>query len=133
DRADRRAVTDRALSNDVGEEAAEVEAYFARSRTINLITVQNPAFREFYAAPGPRSAKVRARGQAIREAENALVYLQRMYPASIGEVCFIERCGAEDESLARRIPAPFRTLSRNERLNVFFQPTFALRPGQVYQ
>src|SRR4029079_5649477 len=118
DRADRRAVTDRALSNDVGEEAAEVEAYFARSRTINLITVQNPAFREFYAAPGTRRAKVRARGQAIREAENALAYLQRLYPASIGEACFIDRGGAENARSVHGNRAPFRTLSRNERLNV---------------
>ena len=51
DRSDKRSATDRALLSKVGDEAGQVEEYFARARAINLITAHNPVFHDFYAAP----------------------------------------------------------------------------------
>ena len=72
DRSAKRAAVDQALTNKAGDGVAQLDEYFARARSINLITAHNPSFREFYARPGSRIAKVRARGPAIRGAENGL-------------------------------------------------------------
>jgi hypothetical protein len=133
ERSDRRHTTDQALASKVLDEAGQVEAYFARARSINLITAHNPSFHDFYAASGERRAKIKARGPAIRGAENALAYLQRLYPTSIGEACFIDRAGPENARFVFGKRASFGNLSKDESANSFFGPTFALRAGQVFQ
>jgi diguanylate cyclase (GGDEF)-like protein len=130
---ERREATDRALASKVLDEAGQVEAYFARARSINLITAHNPVFQDFYSAPGERIAKVKARGPAIRGSENALAYLERLYPTSIGEACFIDRAGPENARFVHGMRASFDDLSKDESTNSFFAPTFALRAGQVFQ
>jgi diguanylate cyclase (GGDEF)-like protein len=133
ERRDERRSADRALATVAANEASGVEAYFARARSISLITAHNPAFRDFYALPGSRAAKIAAHGSAVREAEDALAYLERLYPGSVGEACFIDRGGAENARYVNGRRATLGELSSNETLNVFFKPTFALRPGGVYQ
>jgi diguanylate cyclase (GGDEF)-like protein len=133
DQGERRTATDQALTNKIGDVAAQLEEYFARARSIILITAQNPAFRDFYAAAGGRVAKVKSRGQAIRRAEDAVAYLQQLYPASIGEACFIDREGPENARYVRGVRATFEDLSTNEGANPFFGPTFALEAGAVFQ
>jgi hypothetical protein len=132
-RSERRAAIDRSLTDATRDEAAQLEAYFARARSISLITAHNPAFVDFYRAAGSRIAKVRAHGTEIRKGENALAYLERLYPASIGEACFIDRGGAENARYVNGERATIEQLSNNESLNPFFKPTFALQAGQVYQ
>jgi diguanylate cyclase (GGDEF)-like protein len=133
DQSDKRKSIDQALTSKAGDEAGQLEEYFARARAINLITAHNPAFHNFYAAPGGRVAKVKSRGPAIREAERALAYLQQLYPASIGEACFIDRAGPENARFVRGTRAMLMNLAKDESANPFFRPTFALRVGQVYQ
>jgi diguanylate cyclase (GGDEF)-like protein len=133
EQSERRQATDQALTSKVLDEAGQLEAYFARARSINLITAHNPVFAEFYRAPGNRVAKVKAHGRAIRGAENALAYLERLYPTSIGEACFIDRAGPENARFVNGKRASFRDLSKDESGNSFFAPTFALRAGQVFQ
>jgi len=133
DQSEKRRSIDQALTSKAGDEAGQLEEYFARARAINLITAHNPAFHDFYAAPGARIAKVRSRGPAIREAERALAYLQQLYPASIGEACFIDRAGPENARFVRGTRAMLMNLAKDESANPFFRPTFALRAGQVYQ
>jgi diguanylate cyclase (GGDEF)-like protein len=130
---ERREATDRALASKVLDEAGQVEAYFARARSINLISAHNPVFQDFYSAPGQRAAKVKANGPAIRGSENALAYLERLYPTSIGEACFIDRTGPENARFVHGMRASFGDLSKDESTNSFFAPTFALRAGQVFQ
>ncbi|MDX6596535.1 MAG: hypothetical protein QOE87_422, partial [Gaiellales bacterium] len=125
--------TDQRLSATAGDEAARLEAYFERSRAVMLLTAHNPAFRDFYAAPGPRAEKVRVRAPSIRAAEDGLAYLQRLYPGSIGEACFIDRAGPENARYTEGVRAPVADLSADESKAPFFAPTFALRPGEVYQ
>jgi len=133
EQSDRRQATDQALASKVLDETGQVEAYFARARSINLITAHNPVFKDFYSAPGERVAKVRAKGPAIRGSENALAYLEQLYPTSIGEACFIDRAGPENARFVYGKRAPFGDLSKDESTNSFFGPTFALRAGQVFQ
>jgi diguanylate cyclase (GGDEF)-like protein len=133
DQTEKRRSVEQALLNKAGDEAGQLEDYFARARSIDLITAHNPAFRDFYAAPGRRVDKVRAGGSAIRRAEDGLAYLEQLYPTSIGEVCFIDRTGPENARYVRGVRAIVKDLSPDESGAPFFEPTFALRAGQVFQ
>src|SRR4051794_165409 len=133
DRAEKRLADNHALTSTAYNEAAHLEDYFEHARVINLITAQNPAFRALYASPAERLRQVRTHAPAVRAAEDALAYLEHLYPQSIGEACFIDRSGAENARYVRGVRAPFARLSKNEAQNLFFKPTFALHPGEVYQ
>jgi diguanylate cyclase (GGDEF)-like protein len=125
--------TDQALTSMATDEAAQLEEYFARSRAIMLLTAQNPAFRGFYAEPGARLEKVRARTAPVRESEQALAYLETLYPTAIGEACFIDRGGPENARYVQGERATIADLSPDESGSPFFAPTFSLQPGEVYQ
>jgi diguanylate cyclase (GGDEF)-like protein len=133
DQTEKRRSVEQALLNKAGDESGQLEDYFARARSINLITAHNPAFRDFYAAPGRRVEKVQAGGSAISRAEDGLAYLEQLYPTSIGEACFIDRTGPENARYVNGVRAVFKDLSPDESGNPFFKPTFALRAGQVFQ
>jgi diguanylate cyclase (GGDEF)-like protein len=122
-----------ALSHRAVEQARRLDDYFARSRSIILLTAQNPAFGDFYAMPGSREQRVRAGGPTLDRVNAALGYLQRLYPTSIGEANFIDRVGAENARMVRGSRARVAELSPDESGNPFFGPTFALREGQVHQ
>ena len=89
------------LLNQTAQEVDALSNYFERARSNMLLTAHNPAFRDFYLKPGKRLAKVRAGGRLIRENIAALIYLERLYPTSIGEACFIDRGGAENARAVR--------------------------------
>jgi diguanylate cyclase (GGDEF)-like protein len=133
ERSQKRLAVDHTLTNRVEQDANRLEAYFERARSSMLITAHNPAFRDFYAKNGARLAKVKTRGVEIRQAEAALNYLERLYPSSIGEACFIDRSGPENARYVRGVRATLDDLSPDESGNPFFRPTFALRAGEVYQ
>jgi diguanylate cyclase (GGDEF)-like protein len=133
DQSEKRRSIDQALTGKARDEAGQLEEYFERARGINLITAHNPAFADFYAVPGRRVAKLKSRGPAIRGAEDALAYLQRLYPTSIGEACFIDRAGPENARFVQGTRATLMNLAKDESANPFFGPTFALRAGQVFQ
>src|SRR6266508_3235238 len=90
-------------------------------------------FRNCFRLPGDRLAKLRSRGPVISSVEAALANLQRLYPNSIGEACFIDRSGPENARAVRGIVAGPADLSPDESRNPFFKPTFALGEGQVFQ
>jgi diguanylate cyclase (GGDEF)-like protein len=110
-----------------------LEDYFARARSINLLTANNPAFGHFYELPGSRAAKVRAGGPVLDEANQALGYLEGLFPDSIGEACFIDRAGPEIARMVRGERATLEDLSPDESGAAFFAPTFALAHKEVYQ
>jgi diguanylate cyclase (GGDEF)-like protein len=127
------AALDGALANTASAQAQVLEDYFSRARSIDLLTANNPAFQDFYALPGGREAKLRAGGPMLNKANAALGYLEELFPDSIGEACFIDRNGPENARMVRGARATLKDLSPDESGNAFFAPTFALRPGQVYQ
>jgi diguanylate cyclase (GGDEF)-like protein len=126
------------LTTTAGQQAEILDDYFARAQSIDLLTANNPAFREFYQLPGSRTASgrdrlVRAGGPILDKANQALGYLEELFPASIGEACFIDRDGAEVARVVHGERAAPADLAPDESANPFFKPTFALRHGQVYQ
>ena len=129
----RRADLERRLADDAESHAAALDATFARARTITLITAHNAAFREFYTRPGDRRSKVRRGSPYVAAANSSLRYLESLFPRSIGELCFIDRSGAENARVVHGQAAPIGELSHDEAGNPFFGPTFALRPGHVFQ
>jgi diguanylate cyclase (GGDEF)-like protein len=124
---------DRSLRHEAAQQQAALDAYFERARAVALLTAHNPSFSEFYSRGGSRRARIVAGGRQIADARAALVYVERLYPQSIGEVCFIDRSGAENARSVRGRLASSADLSSDEASNPFFRPTFALRPGEVFQ
>src|ERR687890_2054351 len=122
-----------ALANTASAQAQVLEDYFSRAESIELLTANNPAFRQFYQTPGDRAAKIRAGGTVLDQANEALGYLEELFPDSIGEACFIDRNGPEVARMVRGVRATPAELSPDESGAPFFGPTFALRHGQVYQ
>ena len=85
----------RTLVAETDEHGGALESYFARARSIVLLTANAPAFGNVLAEPGSRAAKVRRQGRSIREVTHQLGYLEQLYPTSIGEACFIDANGEE--------------------------------------
>ncbi len=112
-------------------EAAAISAAFSRARDVALLTAWNPAFKAFYADPRPRQERIRS-GVPLAEATAAMRYLEQLYPDAIGEACFIDASGAENARVVRGRSATVAELSASEAHNIFFAPTMALAPGQVY-
>jgi diguanylate cyclase (GGDEF)-like protein len=123
----------KALQNEARAQADRLDSYYSRARSLALITARNPSFRDFYSEAGARAAKIRAQGKSLRNANAALAYLEQLFPGSIGEACFIDRGGAENARAVKgKVEAP-SALSADETGASFFDPTFALEPGEVYQ
>jgi diguanylate cyclase (GGDEF)-like protein len=127
------AATERALDDKAGTHASALEASLSRARTITLVMAHNAAFRGFYLEPGSRASKLRPGSTYIDAANEALTYLEGLFPSQIGELCFIDRSGSENARVVHGERAPVSDLSANEADNPFFRPTFALRGGQVFQ
>jgi diguanylate cyclase (GGDEF)-like protein len=124
---------ERMLDDKAGTQASALEASLARARTITLVMAHNEAFRGFYLQPGSRASKLRPGSTYIDGANDALSYLETLFPKQIGELCFIDRSGSENARVVHGKRAPVSDLSPDEAHNPFFAPTFALRPGQVFQ
>jgi diguanylate cyclase (GGDEF)-like protein len=123
----------RALVAETDEHGNNLESYFARSRAAILLTANSPAFANVLAEPGTRSQKVRRQSRSLSEATHQLIYLEQLYPASIGEACLVGAGGAEFARTVRGEVARPADLSTTEKETVFFAPTFALDFGQVHQ
>jgi diguanylate cyclase (GGDEF)-like protein len=127
------AAVERTMGDEATAHAATLDASLARARTITLVMAHNAAFRGFYLEPGSRASKLRAGSTFIDAANDALVYLESLFPTQIGELCFIDRSGSENARVVHGKRAPVSDLSPDEASNPFFGPTFALRPGHVFQ
>jgi diguanylate cyclase (GGDEF)-like protein len=124
---------ERTLVAETDEHAGALDSYFARARSIVLLTANAPAFANVLAEPGTREDKVRRQGRGIREVTQHLRYLERLYPTSIGEACFIDGDGEEFARAVRGDVAPPEDLSTEEEQAPFFAPAFALDFGQTHQ
>jgi diguanylate cyclase (GGDEF)-like protein len=127
------AAAQREMDDEAGAYASVLDASMARAQTITLIMAHNAAFRGFYLQPGSRASKLRRGSTYVDAANDALVYLESLFPRQIGELCFIDRGGSENARVVHGRRAPVSDLSPDEASNPFFAPTFALRPGQVFQ
>ena len=124
---------ERMLVAETEEHGGALDNYFARARSVVLLTANSPAFANVLAEPGTRADKVRRQGRDIAEVTHHLGYLERLYPSSIGEACFIDADGEEFARVVRGHVAPAADLSTTEEQAPFFAPTFALPFGQTHQ
>src|SRR5919204_2089153 len=131
--ADKRAALNRSLEQASRQEASALENYFERARSIDLLTANDPAFKHFYDGTATHAQRVARGGDVTAEMNGALGYLEKLFPGVIGEACFIDRSGPENARVVRGVPATAKDLSPDESGNPFFKPTFALKPGEVYQ
>jgi diguanylate cyclase (GGDEF)-like protein len=122
-----------ALANTASAQAQVLEDYFSRAQSIDLLTANNPAFQDFYRLGDTGAAAVGRGGPVPDRVNGALGYLERLFPDSIGEACFIDRDGPEIARMVRGVRATPKDLSPDESGASFFGPTFALAHGQVYQ
>src|SRR5919201_1249822 len=129
----RQATVERTMDDEATAHAAALDAALSRARTITLVMAHNAAFRGFYLEPGSRASKLHPGSTYIDGANDALIYLESLFPSQIGELCFIDRSGSENARVVHGKRAPVSDLSPDEASNPFFRPTFALRPGQVFQ
>ena len=129
----RRTTEDRGLTFEAEQQTANVADYFSRSRALTQILAKNPTFAEFYAAPGRRLDKIRAQIRPVRGANDALAYLESLFPGSIGEACFIDHGGPENARAVKGRIESIEHLSPDETGASFFGPTFRMRPGEVFQ
>jgi len=124
---------DQTLASTAAQRIDTLAGYFERTRAIDLLLSRNPSFAEFYNEPGSRLSKLRGQSASLKQVEEALLYLEQLYPGSIGEVCFIDRGGAENARVVDGKVATRQELSLDEGSNPFFRPAFATPVGQVYQ
>ncbi|MCW2571680.1 MAG: Diguanylate cyclase protein [Frankiales bacterium] len=108
------------LRREAATDSAAFSAYLDRARGLVLLLSQNPTFT----APGPVD---------LGKADQALGYLQSLYPNAVSEACVIDGRGRELARVVRGVPAPAAELSSNETANPFFSPTWASAAGGVYQ
>ena len=124
---------ERRLVAQTDEHTARLRTYFDRARAIILLTANAPAFANALAAPGGRAEVLRANGRSIREIRQQLLYLETLYPNSVGEACVIDSNGEEWARVVEKQIAPRSDLSTVEEQNAFFAPSLALRSGQTHQ
>jgi diguanylate cyclase (GGDEF)-like protein len=123
----------RTLVAETDEHGAALNSYYARARAIVLLTANSPAFGNVLAEPGTRRQIVGREGRNLREVAHHLRYLERLYPSSIGEACFIDADGGEFARVVRGDVAAPADLSTDEEKAPFFAPAFALDFGQTHQ
>ena len=126
------AAQDSQLGSTLGQQADAIGGFFERSRVADALLAANPAFADFYRAPGTVRAKVEAGGPLLDRINDALAYLEDLYPGRIDEACFIDSDGTEIASVIDGRREPAAELSPDED-DPFLAATLALAPGTVYQ
>jgi diguanylate cyclase (GGDEF)-like protein len=125
---------DKTLLAQVSLQSQLLEEYFDRARGFLLVSAQSPAFRDFYRSPASREVTLAAGGPLVDDVTAALSYLESLYPRGVlEEVCFIDRNGAENARVVAARVAQRDELSSSELENLFFAPTLATVPGEVFQ
>src|SRR5688572_27704724 len=85
------------------EEVGVLSQAFERARGLALLTAYNPAFRDFYTAPGSRESKIEGSVPVTERVNEALTLLIRLDPLSIGEAGFVDASGEENARVVRGI------------------------------
>jgi methyl-accepting chemotaxis protein len=121
------------LAADALGQTTRLQNYFGEARAVLLTLSHNAAFADYYRSPRNRIAGGQRASAITAEMDAAMAGLEDLYPGAISEACFIDRAGPEIARVVKGTWAPHSDLSPDESGNPFFRPTFALKPGQVYQ
>jgi hypothetical protein len=117
--------TEREILSAAQAESEALNSYFAEARSVILVMAQNAAMRELFDTDSPEHAVAR------REVDDALAYLARLYPHSLGEASVIDSSGEETARLVRDGRSEDRF--QDERNHEFVRATLKLAPGEVHQ
>jgi diguanylate cyclase (GGDEF)-like protein len=123
---------DEELSAIAEEQALILEGRLDRARTDAQLIAREGALGELVALDDFAGVRPLDQRPQVIEATGVLEYLGAIYPASIGEICLIRRDGVEATRVVFGEAVPYSMLSDDESQAVFFEPTFAMRAGQVY-
>jgi len=126
------AAQDGQLGATLGQQVDAIGASFGQSRVVEALLADNPAFADFYRAPGAVQAKIAAGGPLLRRVTDALGDLDALYPGRIGEACLIDSSGIEIARVVGGKPAEPDELSEVDE-NPFVAATLARAPGEIYQ
>jgi diguanylate cyclase (GGDEF)-like protein len=124
---------ERTLVAETDEHGGSLESYFALAKSTVRLTANSPGFADVLAEPGTRAQVVHRQSRNLAAVTHQLGYLEKLYPTSIGEACFIDANGEEFARTVRGDIAQPKDLSTVEEQSGFFAPTFALDFGQVHQ
>jgi diguanylate cyclase (GGDEF)-like protein len=125
--ADRRDIS---LSAAAEVQQERLSEFFAQSRRDALLLARNGAItklnteHEAHAAFDPPS---------VAAANDAMLYLEQLYPGRVSEVCLIHNDGHEIARVVKGRVSDPAELAPDESSNPFFSPTLALKAGEVYQ
>lgn len=115
------------------EQSASLTQAFERARGLALLTASNPAFQDFYTAPGSRQEKIESRSPEADRVNQALATLVDLDPLTVGEAGFVDSSGAENARVVRGLYAAPDELSRDLSGAPYFRPVLSRPTGQVYQ
>jgi diguanylate cyclase (GGDEF)-like protein len=124
---------DHALGLTLGQQVAAVKNYFEQSRAIAEVLADSPVFIDFFQAPGTTEEKIVEGGPVLERVDDALAYLEQLYPSRIGEACFVDSSGRQIARIVNGIPAKAAELRTYENKTQYFTPTLNLGPERVYQ
>ena len=116
------------------EHGGALDDYFARARSIVLLTANSPAFANVLAEPGTRREKVRRQGRSLARghAEPRSIWRSSIRTASARRASSMPTARSSPAWSAATI-APAADLSTEEEKAPFFAPAFALDFGQTHQ
>jgi diguanylate cyclase (GGDEF)-like protein len=106
---------DTTLATTAGEKAALVDTELERARALAQLTARIPPFAELYADAGSQAAAIAAVAGPLREINDALAYLWRLYPDQLVEAGYIDLGGAENARVVRGAVTPVASLRRDVR------------------
>jgi diguanylate cyclase (GGDEF)-like protein len=115
------------------QQVAAARNYFEQSRAIAQVLADSPVFIDFFQASGTTREKVAAQGPLVDRVNDALVYLEQLYPGRVGEACFVDRDGTQIARVVDGYPTQAANLRKHEDQASYFAPTLAMGPARVYQ
>ncbi len=118
---------DAGLIAEAGIQRAAFGDFAARVNDVVLLLAQNAALRDFLSVTSQAD-----RLDVIEDVQEALGFVETLYPGRLAEVCFIESSGAEQACIARGVVTPPDRLVPDRSGEDFFAPTLNLRPGEVF-
>ncbi|GIF08309.1 putative bifunctional diguanylate cyclase/phosphodiesterase [Actinoplanes siamensis] len=127
------ATQDHALDLTLGQQVAAVRNYFEQSRAIAEVLADSPVFIDFFQAPGTTAEKIAAGGPLLQRVQDALAYLEQLYPGRVGEACFVDGDGRQIARVVDGLPTTAAGLRQYESKTPYFNPTLNLGPERVYQ
>jgi methyl-accepting chemotaxis protein len=125
---------DETLNSSVETSSLLLAEHFERAVSADLQLAGQPAYADFYRAPGSTVAKIEQNIAPLRDAQRGLLTIEELFPKAVSEACFIDlNTGREIARVVDGEIAPVDDLSPDESEAIFFAPTKEGQLGVPYQ